>query len=420
MIIDVNEFSQPCSCGSEHRIQVQNILVEPGALQKLPQLIAASGVFRSLTVICDENTYHAAGHAVRELFPKADCIRLNPASLHADEHAVEKAESEMKPDTDLLLAVGSGTVHDITRYCAKEKGIPFVSVPTAASVDGFVSTVAAMTWHGFKKTIPAVSPICVVADSNVFSKAPYRLTASGISDLFGKYTALADWKISHLVTGEYICPRVCDLEDQALREVRGVLREIRAGDTAACEKLMYALLLSGLAMQMVSNSRPASGAEHHFSHLWEMEILNPHIDAYHGEKVSVGLMTAVSVYHEACEAFAQGRYRLKKYSGIETELLHRKVYSDSILAGFMQENTPDPLTGIDPDKLRENVPEIVRVLSELPAPEELRQLLSAAGCTVTFEEIGLNEEIREDSIRISPYVRNRLTFMRLLKLFDFS
>lgn len=418
MNIDVREFSRPCGCGKEHGIQVKEILVEAGALRKLPEVLSNCVSFHKPAVICDENTYHAAGEAVLKLLPGAACICLKPDGLHADEHAVNQVEKLLGPDTDLLLAVGSGTIHDITRYCAKEKGIPFVSVPTAASVDGFVSTVAAMTWHGFKKTFPAVSPICVVADSSVFSKAPYRLTASGVSDLLGKYTALADWKIAHLITGEYICDRVCDLEYRALNEVCGSLEAIRGGEEAACEKLMYALLLSGLAMQMVGNSRPASGAEHHFSHLWEMELINPHIDAYHGEKVSVGLMIANSEYRKAGEAFAAGRYRIKPYRGIETELLKSAVQSESTLEEMIKENTPDPLSFIDPKRLEDKIPDIIRVLSELPKPERLIQMLSAAGCAVTLKDIGLPEEIREPSIRLSPYVRNRLTFMRLLKLFE--
>ena len=282
--IDVKKFSEPCACGKEHTIFVKDILVEAGALQKLPSILSgeAYGKFRNPVVICDENTYRAAGRDVLKLLPQASCVCLNPLGLHADECGVSAVEDQLPPDTDLLLSVGAGTIHDITRYCAKEKNIPFVSVPTAASVDGFVSTVAAMTWHGFKKTTPAVSPICVVADSSVFSKAPYRLTASGISDLLGKFTALADWRIAHIVTGEYFCERVYELELEAVHEVCSVLQDIRDGGITACEKLMYALLLSGIAMQMVGNSRPASGAEHHLSHLWEMEAVNPHTDAYHG------------------------------------------------------------------------------------------------------------------------------------------
>ena len=164
------------------------------------------------------------------------------------------SEKEYK-NIDFMIAVGSGTIHDITRYHAYEKKIPFLSVPTAASVDGFVSTVAAMTWHGFKKSFTAVAPCFVLADSEIFSKAPLRLTASGVGDLLGKYTALCDWKIAHIITGEYICDKVVDMEYEVLKDLCANLDGIGSQNIEAYENLMYGLLLSGIAMQMIGNSK---------------------------------------------------------------------------------------------------------------------------------------------------------------------
>ena len=192
-------------------------------------------------------------------------VCLPEENLHADEIAVEKVLGELKGAADVLLAVGSGTIHDITRYVANERMLPFCSIPTAASVDGFVSTVAAMTWHGFKKSFSATAPRFVIADTGIFSKAPYRLTASGISDLLGKYTAIADWKLRTLLQGSIFCERICQMEMEAVSRVIDSIDGLRAGTPQAYEELMYGLLLSGLAMQMVGNSRPASGAEHHLS-----------------------------------------------------------------------------------------------------------------------------------------------------------
>ena len=272
MKIDVNQFLKPCSCGRKHEIVVDDIIIDSGAINQLPEILKrpAYADKKSLVMICDENTYEAAGKQVEALVPGLKKIVLNPDNLHANEHGVEAAKKGLDEigDVDMMIAVGSGTVHDITRFHAYEMKIPFFSVPTAASVDGFVSTVAAMTWHGFKKSFTAVSPVVVIADTDIFKKAPLRLTASGVSDLLGKYTALADWKITHLLTGEYICKEICDMEYQALDSLISSLDGLKTGDTKAYEDLMYGLLLSGLAMQMTGNSRPASGAEHHMSHLW--------------------------------------------------------------------------------------------------------------------------------------------------------
>ena len=119
---------------------------------------------------------------------------------------------------DVLVAIGGGTIHDLTRYAATEYDIPFVSIPTAASVDGYAANVAALTWDGLKRTVAGVSPRWILADTDIFSAAPSRLTASGVSDFLGKYISILDWKIAHLVTGEYICEEVCDLLEKALRD----------------------------------------------------------------------------------------------------------------------------------------------------------------------------------------------------------
>jgi glycerol-1-phosphate dehydrogenase [NAD(P)+] len=427
MHINVNEFARPCECGMTHNIYVKDIIIEVDALNKLPDLLSRyfEGRFdhnyHNISVICDENTYEAAGKKIESLLVDCSIIKLNPTNLHADNQGVELASRQLLNSTELILAVGSGTIHDISRYLAHELGIPFISIPTAASVDGFVSTVAAMTWDGLKKTLPAVSPILVIADTNVFMNAPYRLTASGISDLLGKYTALTDWKIAHLVTGEYICNRVCELEYQALNEVCSCMNDLQNDQAVdkriqAYEQLMYALLLSGIAMQMVGNSRPASGSEHHISHLWEMEVINPHIDALHGEKVSIGLILATHIYHIIKDAIRSGEYDIKPYHGLEYDLLKETFGLKGLCDGILEENKIDPLKDIDIKHFEGVLIEVAEIIDKLPTKEYINTLLSKAGCCTHIKEIGLDKTIIPMTLKLSPYVRNRLTMMRLLKL----
>lgn len=151
-----------------------------------------------------------------------------------------------------------------------------------------------MTWYGFKKTFTAVSPKIVVADLDIISKAPARLTASGVGDMVGKYIALAEWRIGKILTDEYFCDKIYGMTLDAAKEVVNAAEDLAEGKTSAYEKLMYGLVLSGLAMQLLGNSRCASGAEHHISHLIEMrpDGLGASSDALHGEKVGVGTLIA--------------------------------------------------------------------------------------------------------------------------------
>lgn len=428
MHIDVEKFSKACSCGMPHDIYVKDIIIETGALDHFPKYLGKvfEGSYDEIVLLCDTNTYEAAGKKLEEILKISKLVKLPSQGLHADNHSVELVEEKLKhiDQIKLIIAVGSGTIHDLSRFIAYKQKVPFVSVPTAASVDGFVSTVAAMSWNGLKKTIPCISPVLVVADTLVFSRAPYRLTASGISDLLGKYTALIDWEISHMVTGEYICTRVCELEFSALKEVCDNISlmqgDLKNPDTInAYERLMYALLLSGIAMQMTRNSRPASGAEHHISHLWEMEVINGPLDAYHGEKVSIGLMIVLNTYHKIKNTIKKGLCLVKPYEGLEMSILKETFGVKGLLEGILEENTPDPLENVDSISFSKLLPEIAEVIEKLPTEEELNNILTQAGCLKQVEEIKLENSIIPKTLQLAPYVRNRLTFLRLSKLLKF-
>lgn len=418
MRVDINKFIGFCGCGKEHKIMVKDIIIESEAIKKLSMIMEKEG-FKNITIICDENTYAAAGEEIKEIIPKGKFINLKSENLHANEIAVQKVYECLSVENDVLIALGSGTIHDITRYVAYNKDIPFISVPTAASVDGFVSTVAAMTWRGDKKTFTAVSPIYVVADTDIFKEAPYRLTASGVSDLIGKYTALVDWKISSIVIGEYICNKVCNMEIDAVNKLCECVDDLVLGKLEAYEQLMYALILSGLAMQIIGNSRPASGAEHHMSHLWEMEVINKHLDAYHGEKVSVGLILVMEEYKKIKKSIENGRCRVKKYYGLEEDMLKEVFKSREMYDSIMKENTPDPLLNVNKVILQNRLESIAEILEKLPTLDFVKDTLKRAKAVTTLEEIGLSNDVKQNSIRVLPYVRNRLTLMRISKMLEY-
>ena len=408
MRVDINKFIGFCGCGKEHKIMVKDIIIESEAIKKLSMIMEKEG-FKNITIICDENTYAAAGEEIKEIIPKGKFINLKSENLHANEIAVQKVYECLSVENDVLIALGSGTIHDITRYVAYNKDIPFISVPTAASVDGFVSTVAAMTWKGDKKTFTAVSPIYVVADTDIFKEAPYRLTASGVSDLIGKYTALVDWKISSIVIGEYICNKVCNMEIDAVNKLCECVDDLVLGKLEAYEQLMYALILSGLAMQIIGNSRPASGAEHHMSHLWEMEVINKHLDAYHGEKVSVGLILVMEEYKKIKKSIENGRCRVKKYYGLEEDMLKEVFKSREMYDSIMKENTPDPLLNVNKVILQNRLESIAEILEKLPTLDFVKDTLKRAKAVTTLEEIGLSNDVKQNSIRVSPYVSKSIS-----------
>jgi len=408
MIIDSKKYNGICFCGRSHKMTTDFCVIEAGGLANIDEYIRRSGLKGIAVSIYDENTYNATAG----MHPKADKeIILPPENLHADNHGVLAATEQLPENCDYLIAIGSGTIHDITRYCAYKKGIPFVSCPTAASVDGFCSSVAAMTWNGFKKTFEAAAPRIVIADLNIISKAPRFLTNAGFGDMIGKFIALADWKIAHILTDEYFCATIHDMTMEAAKAVTECAQAIKDGDITAYEKLSYGLCMSGLAMQMLGNSRCASGAEHHISHLIEMqpEGLGVKSDALHGEKVGVGTLIASREYHRlvADKNILWADYREASDNYIKA------MFGRNLSGAIIAENSSDCASGISAERIMDHLNGICDVINTIPTYDELIEKYRLLGAKWALSDIDVPEEKLDILLEYSPLVRNRLTLMRL-------
>ncbi|MDD7219868.1 MAG: sn-glycerol-1-phosphate dehydrogenase [Clostridia bacterium] len=420
MRVDADDLARSCSCGKEHKIAVKEIVIEAGAIKKLEEEMSEGMLkeYISPLVICDTNTYGATEEIMEDIYDRCQVLVLDAEDLQADHQAIRIVENNMEEDIDLILAVGAGTIHDISRFIAHRNKIPFISVPTAASGDGYASSVAAMTCKGVKKTVTAVSPLCIYADTDIFANAPARLTSAGVSEVLGKYICLADWKISNLVTGEYFCRETVKVEEKALKIVRSSLRGIASGEKDDCEQLMYALILSGLATEMAGNSRPASCAEHHMSHLWEMEVINDHLNALHGERVSVGALMVLKEYKRIGHAILKGRCQVKPYNNEDRQLMEETFGKKGLLKEIQEENEPELLLSIDLSRLQYCLKEIGEIIQALPEEEDLRYMLKKAGCAADPGDIGLDEGSIPLSLKLAPYTRRRLSLLRLSKLLE--
>ena len=409
--ITSGDFKESDGCGKRHSVLLREALIAPDAMLGFEDVLRESGFDGGdYAVIYDENTYEA----LRGRRPKAKQeVVLPPEGLHANEHGVELAKERLG-DAHLLVAAGAGTVHDITRYICAERALPFASVPTAASVDGFVSSVAAMTLGGFKVTVPSAAPDFLVADLDVIAKAPLYLAASGLGDVLGKFVSLTDWEIAHALTGEYHCRYTAELMKAAADEAAQSVEGVASGDREAFGSLMKALILSGVAMQLSGNSRPASGAEHHVSHLIEMgPPWIPETDALHGEKVGVGTLLALGKYRawigEKPDALVRAVADWKPY----TEAQLAPVFG-RLTEAVRKENARCCLEEVKPERIAERWDDIQTLLRALPEAETVRAMLKRVGGKTALADLGVEEGKREKILTWSPAVRNRLTFMRLL------
>lgn len=352
-----------CSCGRDHRVDIQAIRVGRGCIQELPDLLKSLAA-RQVFLLADSFTYEAAGKQVELLLETAGIpyhTRLfkNQTPLVPNEYALGSALAAMENQDDMLLAVGSGTLNDLAKYLSARTGVPYVIAATAPSMDGYASTVAPMILDGIKTTLPAVYPTAIVADIDIMKEAPMPMLTAGLGDILGKITALCDWQLSRQLFGEYYCEEAATLVERALEKCVENAQGLAQRDPKAVQAVTEALILSGVAMGLVGNSRPASGAEHHMAHYWEMDALKRGEEhPLHGNAVGVASVISASLYELAAEKLPQGF-------------------------------TP-------PDK------------------EKILRCLKAAGACVTPKELGIRRDLCLEAILHAMRMRDRFTILRLL------
>jgi glycerol-1-phosphate dehydrogenase [NAD(P)+] len=292
-------------------------------------------------------------------------------------------------------------------------------------MDGYAAFGAAITKDGYKRTMTCAAPRAVVADLDVLEDAPSRMTASGYGDLLGKLTAGADWLVADALGVEAVDPRVWSLVQDPLRAAIGRPAELHAGDRQAIEELIDGLVMSGLAMQAHASSRPASGAEHQFSHLWEMEGLGLHDEPplSHGFKVGVGSIAIAALYERILDRNLCDLDVPRILGAWPTrQRLERAVREASTTPGLADAAVTESLAKyVDADALGQRLallrvrwPDLRERLREqlLPA-ERLREMLATAGCPTGPSDIGLSTQALRATYFRSRMIRRRYTSLDL-------
>jgi len=408
------------------------VVIGSGALDSVPEVFRRTfGPGGSAVVVADANTWRAAGQQVQRNLeaagvPVAEPYRFPPGQfVHADDTNVEALRDGLGGVDAVPVSVGAGSLNDIVKLAAHELGRPYMSVATAASVDGYTAFGAAITTGGYKRTMTCPAPRALVADLDVLRSAPAGMTASGYGDLLGKVTAGADWILADALGVEPVNGPVWDLVQGPLKSSVGRPAELAAGDLEAMGGLVEGLVMSGLAMQAAGSSRPASGAEHQFSHLWEMEGLghDRQPPLAHGFKVGVGSIAVAALYE---------RVLARDLSALDIEAataawpsreeVERRVRATHTTPGLDEAAVTETLAKyLDADQLGRRLELLTgrwpalgqRLQAQLEPAGRLRDMLRAAGCPTGPEAIGLDRQALQATYHRAQMIRRRYTVLDL-------
>jgi glycerol-1-phosphate dehydrogenase [NAD(P)+] len=412
--------------GADQDVDTWKIVSGRGSLDCVGSLFRECFGDVPAVIVADENTWSAAGERLQSclhgLTLSEPFIFPGHPVLYAEMPNVELLCKSLTRHNAVPIALGAGTLNDLTKLSAHRCNRPYLAVATAASMDGYTAFGASITHHGSKQTFDCPAPRAMIADSSIFCAAPIGMAVTGYADLMAKVPAGADWLLADALGIEPIHETAWGLVQSRLHEWLAHPREVRRSNPQALEELMEGLIASGLGMQAARSSRPASGAEHQFSHLWDMEGLRLSGEPLpHGSKVGIGALATTALYEvilklplhrldvdKICATWPEHREIEQQVRSLHSvEAIGVKAITETLAKHPTGTGLADRLV-----KLRSIWPDLSsRLRRQLVPAETLRQKLDVAGAPTTPEEIGVSRERLKQSYFSSRTIRRRYTIL---------
>ena len=411
----INEFKNTqCSCGHTHQTTIEDIQIGSGLVNQVGEILHKNNFPKNILLVCDKNTLSAAKGIEESLSDFKIQYRIYDNLRVATMAEVEEIESLIDGQDIAVLSVGTGSVNDPCRLAAARKDKKLCIFATAPSMDGFASYSSPIVKDGFKLSYPAKSPEVIIGDTKILAAAPAELKSAGFGDMVAKYVALIDWQVSAALINEYYCEKIANLTRSAIDELMNMADMVNSNDEAVAGKIFEALIKTGVAMSFTKNSRPASGCEHIIAHLMEcIELRDNKIPNYHGEDVGVCTLEVLKYYNE-----------LANHDSIETK--KENVDWDDVYKfyGNMADdvrkmNTPDTIADyVSPEHLKREWKNIIKIIHSVPSYNECKAAMVKAKCKISTADIGKDGDFFRICTEYSPYMRRRLTLLRIKNMID--
>ncbi len=414
-----------CSCGREHDIAIDEVVVGKGVIARIPEFIARYGGTRAF-LLADVNTYAAAGEAVSAILEGAGIPCSKYVFPHQtpepDETAVGAAVMHFDPKCDIIIGVGSGVINDIGKILSNVSGRKYIIVGTAPSMDGYASATSSMTMDGLKTSLNSRCADVIIGDVDILKNAPLHMLKSGIGDMLAKYVSIAEWRIAHLITGEYYCERVAQLIRGALKKCVDNAEALLLRDEKAVQAVFEGLVIGGVAMAYAGVSRPASGVEHYFSHVWDMRGVEfgTQVDL-HGIQCAMGTLKAAKLYDAVKTVTPDWEKAAAAVEQFSWEDRKKQLWeflgagADAMIALEEKERKYDKAT--HPARfavIRDNWDDILRIIGEeIPSYETMCALMDTIGISKDLSTIGVDSACAKMTFKATKDIRDKYVLSRL-------
>ena len=279
----------------------REIIVGHKSTEQIAELCNRISRGNSALIVADKKTKKLSGDKIQKILKKKDYNVNEKIVSAATVSQVNKVINYAnKNESELMIGVGGGTVIDVTKLASYELKNPFISVPTSAAHDGIASPRASLKHRKGSVSKTAVSPLAILADTNIIHKAPYRMLASGCADVISNISAVMDWELAHRLKDEEFSSHAAVLAKTAAELLIDNSEDIRTNTEESAWYAVKAMIVSGVAMSVAGNTRPASGSEHMFSHmldhLGKRILLKGKKSPLHGEQCGIGAIMMVYLH----------------------------------------------------------------------------------------------------------------------------
>ena len=416
---------RPCGCGREHRF-ASRVVSGMGVLEKLPEevrLLGGSKVF----LLSDRNTWSVAGERAAAVLAGAG-IAVTAFSFpedqpEPDEHSVGAAVMHMDASCDLVVAVGSGVVNDIGKILSALSRLPYIIVATAPSMDGYASATSSMNRSGLKISLPSRCADTIIGDGEILCQAPMKLLRSGIGDMLAKYISICEWRIAHLLLGEYYCEEVAALIRDAVAQCVDHADGLLQRKPEAVMAVFEGLIIGGVAMNYAGLSRPASGVEHYISHVLDMRDVEFGTGAeLHGIQCAMGTYLAAGLYEKLKTITPdreKGLHFAKGFDGEAWNCVLRDMLgkgAESMIELEKKERKYDADRHEERlEKLLALWPRILAIVEqEIPSVAFFDSLYQKLSLPKTLADIGQDEKLLPTVLRCTKDIRDKYVLSRLV------
>ncbi len=414
-----------CPCGKVHRVAIDDIIIGRGVLGQIPQILQRYHSTRPF-ILADVNTHAAAGRAVCDVLESSGISHslyvFPQTALEPDEHAVGAAVMHFDPKCDLIIGVGSGVINDIGKILSHISGKKYVIVATAPSMDGYASATSSMSMDGLKTSLSTRCADVIIGDVDILKNAPVHMLKAGLGDMLAKYVSIAEWRIAHLITGEYYCEAVAQLIRDALKKCVENAPGLLQRNEDAIAAVFEGLVIGGVAMAYAGVSRPASGVEHYFSHIWDMRGLEfgTQVDL-HGIQCAMATATAIRLYEYVSTLRPDEKKAREFVSAFDYNLWAAQLRAflgtsgETMIALEAKEGKYDKSK--HPERFRliaQNWDAILQILrQELPARGEMEKLMDAVGISADLQQLGVDSACARQTLRATKDIRDKYVLSRL-------